>query len=579
MMARTDRRAIIRARGESAWSATSSHRILALWILVSAPFFFLLSFNSGYGFDQLEYLILGRALAEGIPLYTYIPSKSFGIYVVVSMLYRLGVQFDHASLALVITALYSVIVLVTYGVLRAVLPTSERAVTTLGAGMAGVCTIFMELNYLQPTAFVFLSGMVAYGLTLKGIEDGSRPRFLLSGIVLGIGVHFKAVASFYVVAIALFLLLVAYREGRLREAVFRWMPALAGGLLVSLLPPAVYFGLTARFAEFWQWTIVFPLLYYPPNTFYLPKLYTKLGAIHLLIVVGLLVPLDPRVRPRVCRARASALALLMGALSYIPLLKTQASHYYFPGAPFLCLFGVMAVRAWFDARRYVPRATAIWGALAGAAALVALAGVSYRPDALRLFIEVRRFRAPEVELVAFIQQRVARDQHILALRSARLLYWLAHRYPPGPWIDTAEQTTWLFRRRPELLLDALEDPQLVLVEFDPDQLREPSLDDPGFGQRPGDREILAAFLTRLQASFSPLHQGPSGYRFWGRRRDAPVPRSSARSRPTADCAALLAALSSTPSPASGLAQPVHRSIFSIGDRVAHTKSSKPAAST
>ena len=499
-------------------------------MLVSTPFFFLLAFNSGYGFDQLEYLLLGRALAEGIPLYTYIPSKSFGIYVVVATLYRLGIPFDHASLALVITVLYCVIVLVTYGVLHAVLSTSERAVTTLAAGMAGVCTAFMELNYLQPTAFVFVSGMVAYGLTLKGLEDGSRPRFLLAGVALGIGVHFKVVASLYVVAIALFLLLVAHREGRLREAVLRWMPALAAGLLAALLPPAAYFGLTSRFSEFWQWTVIFPLLHYPPNTFYLPKLYTKLGAIHGLIVIGLLASLDPRVRSRVYRGRASALALLMGTLSYAPLFKTQASHYYFPGAPFLCMFGVMAMRAWLDAASFVPRPAVIRGALAGAAALVGLAGASYRPDALRLFVEVRRFAGPEAELAMLLQQHVPRDQHMLAFRSARLLYWVAHRYPPGPWIDTAEQTTWLFRRRPELLLNVLEDSRLVLVEFDPDQLREPSLDDLGFGRRPGDREILAAFLARLQASFSPLHEGPPGYRFWVRVRSRP-PASGSLSAP------------------------------------------------
>ena len=181
---------------EGRWSPAAWDRILALSLLLSTPLFFLLAFNSGYGFDQLEYLVLGRALAEGIPLYTYAPSKSFGIYVVVAMLYRLGVTFGHTSLALVIAALYAAIVLATFGVLRAALPAAERGAAVAAAIMAGVCAAFMELNYLQPTAFVFLSGMLSYSLTLKGLETSSPWCFLLAGAALGIGVHFKVVAVF-----------------------------------------------------------------------------------------------------------------------------------------------------------------------------------------------------------------------------------------------------------------------------------------------------------------------------------------------------------------------------------------------
>jgi hypothetical protein len=56
--------------------------------------------------------------------------------------------------------------------------------------------------------------------------------------------------------------------------------------------------------------------------------------------------------------------------------------------------------------------------------------------------------------------------------------------------------------------------------------------------RPGGSCCASA---RLQASFSPLHESPPGYRFWMRRRDAPACRSSGPLPPRKDSVELLVA--------------------------------------
>ena len=42
--------------------------------------FYLFTYNSGYGYDGLEYLVIARAISRGAQLYSFMPSKSPGVY-------------------------------------------------------------------------------------------------------------------------------------------------------------------------------------------------------------------------------------------------------------------------------------------------------------------------------------------------------------------------------------------------------------------------------------------------------------------------------------------------------------------
>ena len=64
------------------------------------------AFNSGYGYDALEYLVIGRSLVDGYHLYDFIPSKSFGLYGLVAGLLKTGLPLGHFSLSVVVAGLF-----------------------------------------------------------------------------------------------------------------------------------------------------------------------------------------------------------------------------------------------------------------------------------------------------------------------------------------------------------------------------------------------------------------------------------------------------------------------------------------
>ncbi|WP_232325933.1 hypothetical protein [Spirosoma montaniterrae] len=53
---------------------------LLLFLGLFGAIFFLFSYNSGYGYDAYEYLIIARTLDQGYQLYDFIPSKSYLLY-------------------------------------------------------------------------------------------------------------------------------------------------------------------------------------------------------------------------------------------------------------------------------------------------------------------------------------------------------------------------------------------------------------------------------------------------------------------------------------------------------------------
>jgi len=59
-------------------------------LLFVVALFYVFTYNSGYGYDALEYLVIGRSIAHGRPFYSLIPSKSPGIYYLISTLFFFG---------------------------------------------------------------------------------------------------------------------------------------------------------------------------------------------------------------------------------------------------------------------------------------------------------------------------------------------------------------------------------------------------------------------------------------------------------------------------------------------------------
>ena len=296
--------------------------ILALF----CPFFFLFTYNSGYGYDAYEYLIIARTLNEGYTLYDFIPSKSYLLYASTNVLLNLLGGYNHTSVSALITLLATGVLVSAW---RAARIFSERA-ALLTVALTAVCCFFMEMNFLEPESWIAIFGLNAFALVAR--TDGRYPwRWLGAGLLLGIAMCFKSVAAFYVVGFGAFILMLAL-TGRLTfwPMVGRGMGVLAG-FSAPLLLSALYFYATDRLEEHLEWTYIYPFGGYPAHTLFLTKFLIKISWLLLLLLLSVILVVQRPYRIRYQQTPAIWLALLLAAFACVPMLKTQASHYFFPG--------------------------------------------------------------------------------------------------------------------------------------------------------------------------------------------------------------------------------------------------------
>lgn len=155
--------------------------------LSCVPFFFL-AYNSTYGYDQLEYLVIGRSLQDGYRFYDFIPSKSFGLYTFVALCFRAGLPHTRTAVAVLVTAVYALTVAGTYWAFRT---RFSRMQATLACVLVAIAAVFTELNYLQPEPFVVLFGLLTFTIIAPPV-DLSHRRIFLAGLALAFGFHFKS---------------------------------------------------------------------------------------------------------------------------------------------------------------------------------------------------------------------------------------------------------------------------------------------------------------------------------------------------------------------------------------------------
>jgi len=462
--------------------------VAALWLFI---------YNSGYGYDALEYLIIGRAMNSGHVLYSFIPSKSWALYAMVAAFLRLPYSGTHAGVSILVTAIVLAVSGSTYLVIR---PRFGRAVALASSVLVIVGCVFMELNYLEPEGPVFLSGLAAFALltppALQGDASRLPSRWFLAGAAIGVGMAFKTVAGFYAAAAGIWALSSVMRgRDRLLPA-GGLMAALAAGLLLSLGVPAAFFWLTGRLEPHLEWSYLFPLLHYPASFDWAAKLLVKLSWVWLLSGLALGLSLRAAHRSRIYGDESVLLLAIFGVVGLIPLWKTQASHYAFPGAACLLILSVVIL-----SRIGAPRSmsTPALGYRWGIAALIAMvvSGAAYRPDAVRRLVSVNAFRE-EAAIRSAIAQLVPAGQPAIFLGGGTRFYWLGDRLPNWPLLNTEVQSSYQFRTSANELMAALDDPALKVVEFDPDA---PRFDDVRLAESEEGHRLVRGVTCRLHARF------------------------------------------------------------------------------
>ncbi len=434
----------------------------SLFLILFIPVFLLFTYNSGYGYDAYEYLTIARTLNEGYALYDFIPSKSYLLYSSTNVLLNLLGGYNHISVSALITLLATGSLLSAW---RAARIFGER-VALVTVGLTAACCFFMEMNFLEPESWIAIFGLNAFALVMN-TKNQSGWRWLGAGILLGIAMCFKSVAAFYVVGFGAFIFAL-WLTGRLTfwPMVGRGMAVLIGFAL-PLLVSALYFYSTNRLEAHLEWTYIYPFGGYPSHILFLTKFFIKLSWFLLLLVISFILLLQKTYRTMYQQTPALWLALLLAGFSCIAMLKTQASHYFFPAAVFFALHLSFITDQWFRQyetrhRHLTYRLVLLEGGLVGALLLVS--GLLYRPDALKRFVSIANY-TDEEKAGEFIREQAGPTGKVLLFDNALSLYYLSDREPNVPFIFTEMQTTHYIESHPDTYGRALADTSLKLVVF------------------------------------------------------------------------------------------------------------------
>lgn len=493
--------------------AGSDRPVLVFALLLSMALFYVFTYNSGYGYDALEYLVIGRSIARGQPFYSLIPSKSPGIYYLISTFLALRLPANHYTVSALITFLFAASLIGTWFAVRSFLGYQAALLSTF---LVAACAAFMEMNYLEPESVVFLTGLCAFALVLRSVRIAKLWPLFTAGVVISIGLQFKAVAAFYAAGIIFFLLFEQIRRHHFGVGeLLSKSAALGGGVFAGSVPPLLFFAATGRLSSFWIWTIAFPLFHYPANTVWLDKLYTKLLWFHLLLIVAFSFSiLVVRVREIVWTTEAATLAFFMGLASYFALLKTQSSHYCFPGAAFFSIFIAATLVAALMKGKSALRVPG-WIPFVASAVLSAslLSVVLYKPQVFARLVQWQNFQAEEL-LGSQVRQQISPGSKGLFLQNGSFIYWVSGVEPAWRFVYFDTQTTWFLNRSPDALLNALDDQSTTLVGFDS---AVSGFEDQHFGDSENQLRVLAEFRHQLEKQFSPAGVSPAPFHFWVRK--------------------------------------------------------------
>ena len=481
-----------------------------LFLAFFCPVFFLFVYNSGYGYDACEYLIIARSLDRGHELYDFIPTKSYLLYSSTNVLLNLLGGYNHISVSALITLLAAGVLVSTWCAARLF---SERA-AQVAVGVTAVGCFFMEMNFLEPESWIAIFGLNAFTL-VSSANNRSWWRWLGAGILLGLAMCFKSVAAFYVAGFGAFIGLL-WLAGRLTfwPMVGRGMLVLLG-FVIPLLLSAWYFYATGRLEEHLEWTYIYPFGGYPSHTVFLDKFLIKLGWLLLLLLISFVLVWQRPYRNLYQKTPALWLALLLAAFASIAMLKTQASHYFFPTAVFLALHLGFLADQWLKnqsrQRQGTPRRLLLGGALAGLLVIVSL--FLYRPNAIKRLISVVDYGG-EQQVGEFIRQLAGPTGKVLLIDNAMSLYYLSDREPNVPFITTEMQTTHYIKSHPDTYGQALADTNLKLVIFGN---RSSIIDDSTAINQPANAYALRQLRAGLNEHFVPMKDSGLGLMYWVRK--------------------------------------------------------------
>lgn len=476
-------------------------------LLILTPIFGLFSYNSGFGYDALEYLVIGRSLNDGYQMYDFIPSKSWFWYVFVQKgINILGGDFTHFQVTLLIVIEFIVIGISSYVVVNKLTKSTQTAFIT--ALLSLISCFFMEINFLEPEAPIAIFAI----WSLYFLAKNKNVDWFIGGVLLGIAMTFKSIAMFYVAGAGLYLF---YECFFIRKSTF-WQITQKGtlilvGFAVPLLLSLAYFYQLNRLEQHIYWSYIYPFGSYPAHTLFLKKLIIKTFWFIFLTLLSIILALNVKDKSKYWSNTTFMVSLFFGLLSLTSLMKSQASHYFYPAAPFFSV--VIAMVYAHYSKIYEQKLNRVYLALGSLSILVLVITFITRREVIQRLVQVDDF-AIEKTYASTVNRNLKAGDKALLIDFGTLFYFHSHRYPNVPFINTEMQTSDYIKKHTDIYEKSLQDTSMKLVFFG---FRHTVIDDSTKINTPENKIALAKLRNELSKNFTVETDSVLYIKLWHRK--------------------------------------------------------------
>lgn len=441
-------------------------------------------------------------------MYDFIPSKSWLWYVFVQKgINILGGDFTHFQVTLLIVIEFIGIGISSYIVVNKLTKSTQIAFIT--ALLSLISCFFMELNFLEPEAPIAILAI----WSLYFLSKNKNSDWFVGGILLGIAMTFKSIAMFYVAGAGLYLF---YECFVIRKSNF-WQITQKGtliliGFVVPLLLSLIYFYQVNRLEQHVYWSYIYPFGSYPAHTLFLKKLIIKTFWFIFLTIVSIILALNVKDKSKFLSNTPFMLSLFFGLLSLTSLMKSQASHYFYPAVPFLSV--VIAMVYAHYSKIYEQKLNNVYLALGILLIFVLFVTFITRRDVIQRLIQVDGF-AIEKTYASTVNRNLKAKDKALLIDFGSLFYFHSHRYPNVPFINTEMQTSDYIKKHTDVYKKSLQDTSLKLVIFG---FRNAIIDDSTKINTPENKIAINKLRQELNKNFTVETDSVLNIKLWHRKR-------------------------------------------------------------
>ncbi|WP_052315405.1 glycosyltransferase family 39 protein [Emticicia oligotrophica] len=441
-------------------------------------------------------------------MYDFIPSKSWLWYVFVQLGINLfGGDFNHLTVTLLICTSFIGIGISSYFVVLKLTKDSQQAL--IASFLSLICCFFMEMNFLEPEAPIAILAI----WSLLFLSKNKNLDWFVGGLLLGIAMLFKSIAMFYVAGAGLYLF---YECFILRKSSF-WQIFQKGlcilmGFAVPLLLSLIYFNQINKLDEHIYWSYIYPFGSYPAHTLFLKKLIIKTFWFIILTAISIILAASVKEKRKYWGNTTFMLCIFFGLISLASLMKSQASHYFYPAAPFFSII-IASVYTHYS-KIYQKQLTKVYISLILLLVIVIVSIFITRREVIQRLVKIDDF-AIEKTYASTVNRNLKKGDKALLIDFGSLFYFHSHQYPNVPFINTEMQTSDFVKKHTNIYEQSLKDTSLKLVLFG---FRSSIIDDSTKVNTPENKIALEKLRYELNKNFTLETDSVLYIKLWHRKK-------------------------------------------------------------